>query len=77
MAHNQPFFSARVPMRWAACTTMAVTAGLIPSKIPATTGTSLQVRYTHDRPIRMNSDGSTNRAPAITPPQVRCISQPM
>ena len=30
IAHNQLFFNAREPMRWAACTTMAVTAGLIP-----------------------------------------------
>jgi len=30
IAHSQPFFSAREPMRWAACSTMAVTAGLMP-----------------------------------------------
>ncbi len=30
IAHSQLFFSARAPMRWAACTTIAVTAGLIP-----------------------------------------------
>ncbi|MDT4887522.1 hypothetical protein FQZ97_1239840 [compost metagenome] len=30
MPHNQLFFSAREPIRWAACTTMAVTAGLMP-----------------------------------------------
>ncbi len=30
MAHSQLFFSAREPMRCAACTTMAVTAGLMP-----------------------------------------------
>jgi len=30
IAHSAPFFSAREPMRWAACTTMAVTAGLMP-----------------------------------------------
>ena len=30
MAHNALFFSAREPMRQAACSTMAVTAGLMP-----------------------------------------------
>ena len=30
MAHNSLFFSARVPMRQAANTTMATTAGLMP-----------------------------------------------
>ena len=30
MAHIQPFFSARVPIRCAACSTSAVTAGLMP-----------------------------------------------
>jgi hypothetical protein len=30
MAHRVRFFSARPPMRQAACTTMAVTAGLMP-----------------------------------------------
>jgi hypothetical protein len=30
IAHSQLFFSAREPIRWAACTTIAVTAGLIP-----------------------------------------------
>ena len=27
--------------------------------------------------IKMNSDGSTNSVPAMMPPQVLCISQPM
>ena len=30
IAHNTRFFSARVPMRCAACSTIAVTAGLMP-----------------------------------------------
>ncbi|MNT32903.1 hypothetical protein D3C72_1688080 [compost metagenome] len=30
IAHNQSFFSVREPIRWAAWTTMAVTAGLMP-----------------------------------------------
>ena len=30
MPHIQRFFSARVPMRYAACSTIAVTAGLMP-----------------------------------------------
>jgi len=30
IAHSTGFFSAREPMRWVACTTMAVTAGLMP-----------------------------------------------
>ncbi|MCY1557959.1 hypothetical protein D9M68_948540 [compost metagenome] len=30
MPHIQPFFSARVPMRCAACKTSAITAGLMP-----------------------------------------------
>ena len=36
MAHNSLFFSAREPIRQAACSTMAVTAGLIPKNSPAT-----------------------------------------
>jgi hypothetical protein len=40
MPHIQRFFSARVPMRCAACSTSAVTAGLRPKKMPATSGTS-------------------------------------
>ena len=30
MPHIQRFLSARAPMRWAACSTSAVTAGLMP-----------------------------------------------
>jgi hypothetical protein len=40
MPHIQRFFSARVPMRWAACSTRAVTAGFSPKKMPATSGMS-------------------------------------
>src|SRR3989344_4620712 len=39
MPHNQPFLSTREPMRTAADTTMAVTAGLMPYSAPATAGT--------------------------------------
>ena len=40
MAHSQAFFSAREPMRHAANTTIAVTAGLMPYSRPATAGSS-------------------------------------
>ncbi|MNP76384.1 hypothetical protein D3C76_1736090 [compost metagenome] len=30
IAHSQLFLSAREPIRWAACATIAVTAGLMP-----------------------------------------------
>ncbi len=40
IVHSQRFFSAREPMRCAACNTSAATAGLSPKKMPATTGTS-------------------------------------
>ena len=40
MAHSTPLRSARVPMRHAASSTIAVTAGLMPYSTPATAGTS-------------------------------------
>ncbi len=64
-------------MRHAACSTIATTAGLIPYRIPATAGTLPYARYSHVSAISTTSDGSTNSAPATTPPHVRCISHPM
>ena len=77
MPHSSGCFKAREPMRQAANSTIATTAGLMPYSTPATAGTSPKRRYTHVSATRMNSEGSTNRPPAMTPPQVRCISQPM
>ena len=77
MAHKVWFFKAREPMRCAACTTMAVTAGLMPKNKPAIHGTSPHAIYTQDSAIKMTKEGSTNMAPATTPPQRLCMSQPM
>ena len=44
IACSTRFFKARAPIRQAAKTTMATTAGLMPSKIPFTAGTSPNAR---------------------------------
>ena len=44
MPHNQRLRSVREPMRTAAATTSAVTAGLMPYSTPATAGTWPQAR---------------------------------
>ena len=75
--HSHALRSVREPMRQAACTTMAVTAGLMPYNTPATAGTWPKARYIHDSATRISSDGSTNSPPATMPPQRRCINQPM
>ncbi len=46
MAHNTLFFSAREPMRQAAKTTMATTAGLMPLNTPCTKVRSPNAIYT-------------------------------
>jgi hypothetical protein len=56
---------------------MATTAGLMPNSSPATTGHWPKRIATHDSPIRMPSEGSTNKAPAAMPPRLPCSSQPM
>ena len=50
IAHSAPFFKVRPPIRCAAWSTIAVTAGLIPANTPATTGRLPKAIYTHDRP---------------------------
>ena len=77
MPINQRFLSVREPIRQAAEITMATTAGLMPNKIPATTGKSPNATYSHESPINISKDGSTNNAPAMMPPTVRCISHPI
>ena len=44
MPHNQALRRVRLPMRTAAETTMAVTAGLMPYRAAATAGTCPQAR---------------------------------
>lgn len=51
------------PIRRAACATMAVTAGWMPWKTPATAGVSPCAMYSQARATRMNSDGSTKARP--------------
>ena len=77
MAHRPGAFSVREPMRWAACSTIATTAGLIPSRMPATSGSEPKRTYNHDSATSRTSDGSTKSPPATSPPRVRCMSQPM
>lgn len=77
MPQRKAWRSTRRPRRWAACSTMATTAGLMPNSSPATTGHWPKRIATHDSPIRMPSEGSTNKAPAAMPPRLPCSSQPM
>ena len=77
IAHRPPFVRVRAPIRNAACTTSAVTAGLIPAKTALTTGTVPKRKYVHASAIRITKEGNTNSTPAAIPPRVRCISQPI
>src|SRR5215831_3707628 len=51
-------------MRHAACSTMAVTAGLMPYRIPAIAGTWPYAMYSHESTTSTASEGSTKSAPA-------------
>ncbi len=69
--------SARRPMRSTASTTIASTAAFRPKNTAATAFTCCQATYSQDSAPITITPGSTNSEPAITPPAVRCSSQPM
>lgn len=77
IASMMRFLIALRPIRSTASITTASTAALRPKKIATIHGTCPYSAYTMLRARMVTNPGSTNRMPAIRPPNVRCSIQPM
>ena len=67
----------REPMRQAANSTTATTAGLMPWNTPCTSGRSPKARYSPASRESRKKAGRKNSRPAISPPRRPCSSQPV